>query len=435
MKHKKKHIFCLVLFLFSGVTLFLTFNRHSKSGYYNYHSEIWADKAGYYVYLPAAIKFGFNPDNFPDSVDKRTGYGFTFNYQNKKVLTKYTCGVAMLQLPFFLLADAFAKIFQLNPNGFSPVYHWSINVASVFYLVLGLFFLSRYLNVHCTGVIKYLVLLSIFLATNLYYYSIDETGMSHVYSFSLFCAWLFLLRRTHYLLPTGIAGIFLLGVVSGLIVLIRPSNIMFLFSFFFLDTERKSDILVRLKRLLQPAILLPVLTGAIMVITPQLLYWNYAHGSYICYSYGSEGFNWAHPRLVQSWFSPKCGLFIYNPFYLIILASLVHMTTKRMTNGIFIMVLFLAISYVFSSWYEWSFGCALGARSYVEYLAILSIPLSHLFKAVNRVSRVKVIGFWLLVFAFAVLNLKITYSYDGCNKEVKTWDWKSYISLVVSPTK
>jgi len=143
---KAKYLYTIGVLCFIGFTLFLTFNRHSKSGYYNYHSEIWADKAGYYVYLPAALKFNFNPNNFPDSVDIKTGNGFILDQENDKVITKYTYGVALLQMPFFGLAELLAKPLNFKQNGFSPIYHWSINISSVFYLFLGLFFLKKYLG-------------------------------------------------------------------------------------------------------------------------------------------------------------------------------------------------------------------------------------------------------------------------------------------------
>ena len=138
---KLKHLQLLGILCFFGATIFLTFNRHSKSGQFNYHSEIWADKAGYYVYLPAAFKFNFNPENFPDSIDVKTGNGFKLDNRNDKVVTKYTYGVALLQTPFFCLAELLAGPLNFKDDGFSSIYHWSINLASVSYLFLGLFFL------------------------------------------------------------------------------------------------------------------------------------------------------------------------------------------------------------------------------------------------------------------------------------------------------
>ena len=85
---------------FFALALFLTFNRHSKSGYFNYHSEIWADKSGYYIYLPATIIYGFHPEKFPAGIDDSLGNGFMLECENNKVRTKYFSGVAFYNFHF-----------------------------------------------------------------------------------------------------------------------------------------------------------------------------------------------------------------------------------------------------------------------------------------------------------------------------------------------
>src|SRR6218665_52449 len=240
------------------MVLFLVLNRHSRAGYFNYHSEIWSDKAGYYIYLPAALKYNFDPGNFPDSIVAKTGYGFILNQEKGVVQTKYTYGVALMQLPFFLLADVFAPALGYERSGFSPIYHWSINIAAAFYVLLGLFLLGNYLAAHFKPRMVYLVLFSLFLGTNLFYYAIDETGMSHVYSFALFSSYLYLLQATKFLSKASLLRLCMLGIVSGLIVLIRPSNIVFLLCCFFLDASQLSDVWERIKRFSQPKILLPL---------------------------------------------------------------------------------------------------------------------------------------------------------------------------------
>ena len=119
----RKQLLNVILFvLMSGVLIFLTFNRHSKSGYYNYHSELWADKAGYYVYLPASLKYNFKANDFPDSIDMKVGYGFKLDLEENKVLTKYTYGVAFLQSFFYLLADSLSTSVNQKADGFSPIF-------------------------------------------------------------------------------------------------------------------------------------------------------------------------------------------------------------------------------------------------------------------------------------------------------------------------
>lgn len=430
-----KSISRLLLVCFAGLLFFLTFNRHSKSGYFNYHSEIWADKAGYYSYLPAALKYDFKASNFPTSIDSLTGGGFKLDHVNDKVKTKVTYGVALLQLPFYLLADAFAPILNMEANGFSPVYHWGINVASICYLLLGLTFLQLFLTSRFRNGTTYLTLFAILLGTNLLYYSIDETGMSHVYSFALFSVYLFLLHRWSYLVDTGFSNLLLFGLISGLIILIRPTNVIFLSVFFFLDLKQISEFSARFKRLIQWRTILPISLGVFIILLPQMVYWYYLQGSPVFYSYENEGFNWMDPKIIETWFSPNNGLFLYTPFYFAIVGSVLFMLRKHRTNGMFFLVLFVALTYVLSSWWTWDFGCSFGARSYVEYLALFSLPLAFTIERANQFRSYKRIIFWILIIALVVFNLKLTYTFDECFHGTYDWDWEEYFRLVTSPTK
>jgi hypothetical protein len=74
-------------FAFLSIILFFaTLNLHSRSGEFNYHSEIFSDKAGYQVYLPALFIYNFNATEFPDSIEFRTGEGFILNRETIKSL-------------------------------------------------------------------------------------------------------------------------------------------------------------------------------------------------------------------------------------------------------------------------------------------------------------------------------------------------------------
>lgn len=347
-----------------------------------------------------------------------------------KVVTKYTCGVALLQLPFFCLAELFAKPLGFEQNGFSPVHHWSVNVSSVTYLVLGLVLLMKFLMVRLEASSALIAILSIFLATHLFYYSIVETGMSHVYSFSLFCGFLYFLRRTRYLEKSSVLNGLIAGLLAGLIVLIRPTNLLFLSCFFFLDSTCWSDIISRAKRLTHYKILFPALIGAFVIFLPQLLYWNYSSGSMFYYSYENEGFNWAEPKLLFAWFSPHNGLLAYTPLYLLIIGALFAMVSRKKVNGIYLSVLFFALSYVFSSWHDWGFGCSFGARSYVEYASVFSLPVAHVIHKARGWHLLKKGVLAVLIGACAVFNVRMTAVYDGCFYGKGIWDWEAYLQLV-----
>jgi hypothetical protein len=418
--------------LLAALLVFLTFNRHSRSGYFNYHSEIWADKAGYYVYLPAALKYNFNPESFPQDMDKKTGHGFTLE---NKVFTKYTYGVALLQMPFYLLADIFAEQMGFERDGFSPIYHWAVNVAAVFYLMFGLLLLFRYLRDELPSRVVFLTLGILLLGTNLYYYAIDETGMSHVYSFFLFSAFLYLLQRSDFLSKPKTKHIILIGFVSGLIVLIRPTNVVFLLTFFYLR-QPTEGLLLRIKPLLKPKISGIIALSAFLVFVPQLMYWKYVSGSYIMYTYSEEGFYWLKPMILETWFSPNNGLFIYTPLYLVIMAAFAHGLYTKNKQSISIAVTFFVISYIFSCWHDWAFGCSFGSRSFIEYLVLFSIPVGYLMQHISHSGLPKKMFFWLVVLVFAGYNLKMTYTYDECFYGSGAWDWKTFTDdILLEPTR
>jgi hypothetical protein len=400
----------------------------------NYHSEIWADKAGYYMYLPAFFKYHMNAELFPTKIDVRTGNGFRLDTVSKKVLTKYTCGVAILQLPFYLAADCLSALMNTESDGFSKIYHKAIDISSVFYLIWGLYFLRRVLLFYFEREVVLLTIAVVFFGTNLYYYSIDETGMSHIYSFAMFSTFLFLIKKTNFMQESTNVAISMLAIISALIVLIRPINVIFFLTYFFIDLRNKEEFLLRVKRLFNMRVFG---IGSLMfslLLLPQLLYWQYAFGHFVKYTYANEGFEWAHPKILQTLFAPNNGLLLYCPYFLFIVVGSIYMLIKRHSNGMFIFLLFVILTYIFSCWWDRSFGCSFGARSYVEYLTLFCLPVGYLQGEVKNFSKGVRIGFYILTLFFIYFNLKLTYSYDGCFYG-GNWDWERYFYLVTGPTK
>jgi len=404
-----------------GILIFLAFNKHSKSGYFNYHSEIWSDKAGYYIYLPATLKYNLNGNNLPDSIVERTGKGFFLSEDKVKIETKYTYGVALLQLPFYLAADIVASTIGMQANGFSPIYHWAINLAAATYLFLGLFFLFQFLKSRFSFKTSLITVTILLVGTNLYYYGIDETGMSHVYSFFLFCSFLYLANTLKNQVVIQLKHFFLLGLIAGIILMVRPINILFLSSLLFLNLN--TDNRNHLKEILNWKSILSITIGIVIILLPQMLYWNYLSGSFFYYSYGDESFNWSHPEIIKTLFAAKNSLFIYTPIFIIILFSLFRTSLKKDSNSIYLLLLFLSLTYVLSCWWDWAFGCALGGRNYVEYFSLFSIPLAIAIERNNNTKKVNFYLFYAFIACCIFYNLKLSYAYDGCFYGSNDWDW------------
>jgi hypothetical protein len=107
------------------------------------------DGKGYYAYLPATFIYHDQPFNFIQKTEKKyypesTRCDFRVNVKGKLV-NKYFIGTALLWSPFFLLAHLLSHVLDLPLDGYVPLYQYSILIAAVFYLWLGLFYLRKLL--------------------------------------------------------------------------------------------------------------------------------------------------------------------------------------------------------------------------------------------------------------------------------------------------
>lgn len=407
--------------ILSGILLFMALNYHAKAKPFTYQSQIWADKAGYNIYLPLVLLHANDPSHLPDSIVSKTGLGFTIDTVQNKLITKYTCGVAILQLPFFLGAHTLTKITGGEPSGFSSFYQKSIDFAAVFYCVFGLILLWKVGKKKHPSHLVLLALLALLFGTNLLYYGIDETGMSHVYSFFLFSLFLFLLDKTQFLKIYSFRWVVLLGLTFGLITLIRPINALILLAYFFWNVDAENPFRERVKRIFQPKIALISILGTVLVWFPQLLYWKFTFGSWLTYSYGKESFNFWHPVFGVFWFSAKQGVFLYGSLLILPIIWVLLRSIRLCTNALFYIFIFLIISYLSASWHDPSFGCSFGARNLVEYQALFLFPLAELFNYFSNKRKTTQFAFSTLVLVLIVYNILLVYGFGGCSLVSDHW--------------
>lgn len=420
----------LFFFVLLIIFIFLAFNKHSRSGYFNYHSQIYGDKAGYYMYLPATFNYNFQAKSFPDSIDFKTGTGFRLDTLNNKVTTKYTYGTALMQLPFYLVANSLAEAFDYKKDGFSPIYQKTIDIAAAVYLVFGLYLLSLFLSKKYGYISSSITVLLVVSGTNLFYYSIDETGMTHVYSFFLLSLLLYLSDKTNYFNINNAFYLFLLGLIMGLSIVVRPINLILLAFVFFIDINNKSELLERIRVIFHPKRMLFFILGGVIISVPQFLYWNYLSGSPLFYSYENEFFTWFNPETIKLWFSPNNGLFIYTPFYLVIIACIVYYIKAGNISGRNNLLLFIVMSYILSCWWSWHFGCSFGARNFIDQLPLHAIPLAFVVDRIIHKRDWKFYFAGFLVVSMIYYNIKLSYVFDECYYGSNDWDWEYFSSFV-----
>jgi hypothetical protein len=416
-------------YLLFCTSLVLTWFFHKDAARFSDRHELWSDRAGYYIYLPATFFYHFDTRRMPADLDIRTGGGFSIDTLNNKIDTKYTYGVALLASPFFLASGLVSRMAGYDcENGFSMIYMRMMSLAAVVYLMLGLWFLKKFLDHDFRPAISLLVITLIFLGTNLFYYSLIDGMMSHVYSFFLFAVFLFALKK--FLLSGSYPYFILLCIALSLTILIRPTNILLGLLFFTWDAAGPAGWMKRVRQFLKPSYMLGFLVILFVIMLPQLIYWKYLSESWLHFSYGKEGFtNWNHPRIAGVLFSPLNGLVTSTPLVLFFLAGTGMMIFQKKSNGWIIAAIFMVVTLISASWNMWYFGCSFGQRSFIEYYTILAVPMAWLMTGVfnHRHLLVKTIMLFL-VFLLVYANLRYTvvlYRFDRCYYG-STWDWDHY---------
>ncbi|MEP7129238.1 MAG: hypothetical protein ABI729_10235, partial [Chitinophagales bacterium] len=158
---------------------------------------ITGDPSGYYGYLPAAFLYHdlknlkiteevagkYKPDlNKADEMIAGTWL------TNGNFVDKYSMGIAMLHLPFFLLASLVSLFLGYPVDGFSVPFQILMYLGSIFYAISGLWFLQRVMKRFFNENIIAVTLITVALGTNLYCYVTHESIMAHSYLFFLYCA-------------------------------------------------------------------------------------------------------------------------------------------------------------------------------------------------------------------------------------------------------
>lgn len=365
---------------------------------------IYWDVLEYYSYLPAVV---IHKDITLKFIEKNpTHYSKRFwlldGPDNSKVL-KMTMGMSMLYSPFFFMAHGYTLFTKDFPaDGFSMPYQITLILSSVFYLLIGLVFLRNTLLKFFSPLVAAITIFGIVAGTNLFYYSSFEAAMSHAYSFFLFSAFLFFTVSWHRKIT--LKKSFYLGVLTGLITLIRPTNAVIILFFVFYGITNWKSLQMKTLRLLDAhrhIIFMGVITFFIWV--PQLMYWKHITDVWIYYSYSDQGFFFNNPQILNGLFSFRKGWFLYTPLMMLAVAGiLLHI--KQMKEFFLPLLIFLFVNvFVILSWWCWWYGGSFGLRAFIESYALLSIPLALVVKKMlDRKIILKIAG--ILVYTILVLH-------------------------------
>jgi hypothetical protein len=334
-----------------------------------------ADARGYYAYLPGMVFFNtLSVDSvFGHEAQHLSELQHVYDYRHvapKGTVNKYFAGTAVCEAPFFLVAYGIATATADHSMGYGRPYMLAISVAGLSFLLLGLWCCDALLVRLGIGLWPRVVaIVSMCFGTNLFYYAAIEPGMSHVFSFGLVS--LFLLLGLRWI-PDGKRSL-TLGLILGLIILIRPINILVLagLPFIFILGD------VRL-RFPDRSYLLRFALAATVVVMVQSIIYILQTGSPWVYSYGDQTLDLLRPHLIHFLFSFKKGFLLYTPWAVLAIAGFYAVFRANGRAGWAGLVFIIGLMYVLSSWEVWWYGGSFSARPMVEYLPFLVVPFAHL---------------------------------------------------------
>lgn len=399
-------------------------NKDYKAG------AIEADAKGYYAYLPAVFIYHDLNFGFYDTIERGTYYNPNLYYDYRRdtatrTIDKYYAGTALCLAPFFLAGHVVTLAKGLPADGYSYYYTLFAHLGALFYLLLAMFGLQRLLRMFGMqqSVINW-VLVAMVLGTNLFYYTVTEFGMSHVYSFTA-VTW-FCITASRYFTTHQSKYLVYSALLLGTITLLRPVNLLLVLALPFLAGSRKQLLAALKNMMLHKTALAWVIVCFLVPVGIQLILYKIATGHFLVYSYKQEGFHFLNPQLFNFLFSYRKGMFVYTPMLLLSLAGLVILYRSHLFRFYSLIVFLFVLVYVFSSWHMWFYGGSFSQRVMIEFYPFFAILLATFIGSIRKPNAKRL--FLSLVVLLVLFCQVQTYQYrhmqihwSDMNKE-KYWD-------------
>ncbi len=358
-----------------------------------------SDGKGYYAYLPATFVYHDMNMMFFDSIEAKY-YDENTRYQYRtaahgKVIDKYFAGVAVMQAPFFLAGHFITLMSDEPADGYSKWYIIAICIGSIFWLGIGLFYLRKYLRLHgASEVQSAAILFLIFFGTNLFYYSLVEPCMSHLYSFTLVSTFLYFGKK--WIDSGNKKSALMAAIVFGMIFLVRPVNILAGLWLIY-EAGGFQLMFLRIKEICRkPSVGILSLLLLLFPFTIQMIIWKIQTGHWLVNSYGDESFHFLNPHLTDFLFSYKKGLFVYLPITLVSLFGFASIWKRDRKRAVIALTFFLSLFYILSSWWMWYYGGSFGTRVIVEFLPMFALLLFFFLRSL-KTKLTKAVGFSLVI--------------------------------------
>jgi len=343
------------------------------------------DTYGYYLYLPQTFihdDLGIQDFSPIEAAMNGPVQSDTFYQAMKSDLgnwvIKYPIGLAIFYAPFFAIACLISWIGAYPIDGFSLPFQHMLTVGSLFYTILGLWFLRKILLYFYSDSVTSIVLIIIVFGTNYFHMHTRSHGMPHVYLFTAYAALIWFTIRWHNERKFWIAAV--LGLILGLMTVSRVTEFIAIIIPLTYGLASPKDAIHRLKnaRKYYKHFALAGLFFLVFVI-PQLRYWKVFGGAWLYDSYqnAGEGLDFLHPYTLEFLFSYRKGWLIYTPIMFLALWGLFVAFKKKTPWKWTFLFLVLCFVFVASSWTTWWYAASFSQRPMVQLYPVLAIAIGE----------------------------------------------------------
>ena len=368
------------------------------------------DVFGYYLYLPATfIYHDLGLENREVFVSLIEQYNSTSSFyqvnptESGLHVMKYSMGMAVFYLPFFLLGWLGAVVFDYPVDGFSEPFQFAIFIGGVIYTLIGLWFTAKVLNRFFNWKVSAISLGLIVFASNYLVHTsmYGQNAMSQNYLFTAYAIVLWFTIKWHetFKLKYAIG----LGLVMGVSILSRPTEIVMLAIPVLWQVDSLNAVLKKLNLFWKYKFHVLVISGFLAFFGGlQLVYWKVIAGEFLYTSYGGnhgEGLDLWSPHTWNFLFSFRKGWFIYSPIMAVAILGFVVLYQKNKTIFWSLLTYFIFNLYLVSSWSNWWYAQSFSQRAMVSSYPIMALLLGYVIQQISALPRVyKYTSFVLLGF-------------------------------------
>lgn len=399
----KKTIYSLVVCLAVSVMIL------GSKIFFPQNNILASDNFGYYLHLPSRYIYddpGLKGD-WINVINEKYNNTPTFYQlmQSEKggIIIRFYAGMAILWSPAFFAGHWVAGLTNYPTDGFSAPYQWALILYGAIFAIIGLFYLRKVLLKFFSDKVAAVTLLILYIGTNFFFFTTIGNDVPHVYLFTLFAALIWYTIRWYE--SQKLVYAILLGFVAGLIIAVRPSEVIFMVIPALWGITSWASVKERFNFLLDHKFQIFVaLAIAFLLFLPQLLYYRTYAGEYIVSVYNDAGssLDLLNPRFGYILFGFRKGWFIYSPLSILFIAGLIFAWKYQRVYFWPVLISLLLNLYLIASFTSL---VSYGWRAFIQSYAILALPLGSLVFSLSNIKKIYKAFLIILIVPFIALNI------------------------------